>query len=105
MSESLSFEGFTGLNLSLSGLLGLAILLVLLGGLIPKYVVNQIRQDRDARLAEAREEITNWRKAYQTSEESRSLLSQQVGELLELGKTTDSFIRSLQIAAQRNVNP
>lgn len=101
MVTALSWEGFSGLNLSLSGLLGLAILLVLLGGLIPRYVVNQIRADRDTRLAEAREEITNWRSAYQTSEEARSLQSQQLGELLEQGRTTDAFIRSLQVAARR----
>lgn len=100
----MNWEGFSATDLSAAGLLSLAVLLILLGGLIPRYVVNQIRQDRDARLAEAREETNNWRAAYRAAEESRSLLSQQVGELQELGKTTDQFIRSLQVAAQRNVN-
>lgn len=83
----MGFEGFTGwTDISAAGLLALAILLILMGKLVPRSVVDQIRTDRDQQLTAAREEISNWRTAYMASEESRSLQSQQVAELLELGR-------------------
>lgn len=88
--------------MSAAGLLALAVLLVFLGWLVPKSIVAEIRRDRDARLAEARDEINDWKTAYHTADEARGLQAQQLGELLELAKTTDQFIRSLQIAAKRN---
>lgn len=97
----MGFAEFSATDLSAAGLLALAVLMVFLGMLIPRYVFNQMRADRDARLAEAREEINDWKTAYHASEEARALQAQQLGELLELAKTTDQFIRSLQIAAKR----
>lgn len=87
------------------GLPGVVLLLVLFGGLIPRWVFNQMRADRDARLAEAREEIGDWKTAYHANEESRALQARQLGELLELAKTMDAFIRSLQIASARRTDP
>ena len=95
---------FSATDLSAASLLSIAVLLVFLGGLIPRYVYNQMRADRDARLAESREEISDWKAAYQANEESRALQAQQLGELLELAKTMDAFIRSLQIASARRTD-
>lgn len=83
---------------SAAGLLSLAVLLILWGKLVPKSVVNDIRNDRDARLVEARSETDDWKVAYQAVEEARRLQAQQLGELLELAKTTDHLIRSLDKA-------
>lgn len=92
---------FSATDLSAAGLVAIAVLMVFLGLLIPRWVFTQLRTDRDTRLAEAREEIGDWKSAYQTAEEARALQAQQLGELQELAKTTDQFIRSLQIAALR----
>lgn len=97
----MSFGGFSATDLSAAGLLALAVLLILWGQLVPKSVVRDLRSDRDARLAESKAEITDWKTAYQASEEVRALQAQQLGELQELAKTTDAFIRSLQAAARR----
>lgn len=93
--------GLSAIDMSAAGLLALAVLLVFLGWLVPKSIVAEIRKDRDARLAEARDEINDWKSAFHASEESRALQARQLGELQELAKMTDAFIRSLQHAAQR----
>lgn len=97
-------EAFLTSNTTAGGLVAAIVIMVLLGGLIPRWVMTQMRKDRDTRLAEAREEINDWRDAAKTSEAARALQAQQVGELLELAKTTDAFIRSLQVllAAKRS---
>lgn len=89
------WENLSAADLSTAGLLGLAVLFVMLGLLIPRWVVTQMRRDRDDRLAEARSETSDWKVAYQASEEARAVQAKQLGELLELAKTTDHFIRSL----------
>lgn len=91
---ALSFQ-----DVSAVGTLLLVVILVLLGWLVPRKVVKDIRDDRDARIVEARTETTNWQKAYQASDEARELQAQQLGQLLELARTTDQFIRTLQRAA------
>jgi hypothetical protein len=98
----MDLSALSATDLSAAGLLALAVLLILWGRLVPKSVVEDIRTDRDNRLAESKAEIEDWKSAFQAAEESRALQGHQIGELLELAKTTDAFIRSLQTAAQRN---
>jgi len=77
------------------GVLAIVFGLILTGRLVPRRVVSDIRSDRDERIAEMREEVITWRSAYEKSEAAREVSSNQVGELLELAKTTDQFIRAL----------
>lgn len=91
--------GFSVSDISTAGTLLLAVLLVLSGWLVPRKIVQDLRDDRDSRLLEARNETANWQKAYQASDAARELQSQQLGQLMELAKTTDQFIRTLQRAA------
>lgn len=96
---SFSFAGLSVQDISTVGTLLLVVMLILLGWLVPRKVVKDMRDDRDARLVEARTETANWQKAYQASDAARELQAGQLGQLMELAKTTDQFIRTLQRAA------
>lgn len=99
---SFAMGGLSVSDVSTAGTLLLAVVLVLSGWLVPRKVVKDLRDDRDSRLLEARNETANWQKAYQASDAARELQAQQLGQLLELAKTTDQFIRTLQRAATRS---
>lgn len=92
---------FSATDLSAAGLVSIAVLLLFLGQLIPRYVFTSMKADRDARLAEAKEENTDLWAALNTSEEARKLQATQLGELLELAKAMDAFIHSLKLASAR----
>lgn len=102
---SFSVAGFSVDNVSSVGTLLLAVILVLSGWLVPRKVVSDLRKDRDARLQDARTETANWQKAYQASDAARELQASQLGQLMELAKTTDQFIRTLQQAALESPKP
>lgn len=102
----------TGISLKDIGAVTLVVIAVLMfyfGKIVPRSTVDSIveqyagrleeaRADRDARLAEARTEINDWKAAHETSEHARELLAHQVRELAELGRTVDHVMRSLQAA-------
>jgi hypothetical protein len=61
---------------------------VLTGRLVSRRVLEDVRTDRDARVAEARAEVDNWRAAYLAEVERARVLLAAVDELLELGRPT-----------------
>lgn len=71
-------------TLTPAALLGILILLIALGKLVPRRTMEDIIHDRN-----------EWRTAHRISEQSRVELAGMVGELLEHARTTDAFIRSL----------
>lgn len=71
-------------DLSPWGLVGIAVLFILLGRLVPRSTLLDARKDRDS-----------WRTAHEVSEKARAELAQSVHDLLEHARTTDAFIRSL----------
>lgn len=71
-------------GLSASAILTIVVLMILRGALVPRSTHQEVRSDRDT-----------WRDAWEASEEARRVQAQQLGELLELAKTTDQFIRAL----------
>lgn len=77
-------EGLPVADMTASGLLGLAILLLLLGRIVPRSVL----QDKI-------EECNRWREAYEKERDARSLADAQSAELLELAKTTNSVITAV----------
>ncbi len=88
-----------GINVASGGaaaLVTLVVLLILLGRLVPRSVLEDVRKDRDARVAEALAERDTWRKAHQESEAARIEAQNQVGELLELSRTADRVFRALR---------
>ncbi|WP_354643837.1 hypothetical protein [Kitasatospora camelliae] len=88
-----------------AGLVALIVLLILRGNLVPRSVLDDVRADRDARLAELAAERDTWREAHKVSEEARHVAQDQAGELLELSRTADYFLRSLPRAGEVTNGP
>lgn len=70
---------------------GLLVLLIATGRLRTSQNVREIREDRDARLAEAAE----WKTAWQKSEETKAQLVSQVSQLLALGQVSAHILKTL----------
>lgn len=68
-------------TLTVPGLLGLTIFLILIGKLVPKATYDEKAKEAD-----------RWREAYETEREARVVSDAQTAELLELAKTTKAFI-------------
>lgn len=92
MSE---LSGFSVVQGGASTVLGLVVMLILIGRLVPRRNVDDIREDYKARIAELIAERDMWRTAHQVSEEARHEDQQQTRELLELARTADHVLRSL----------
>lgn len=84
-------------NLSAAGILTLVVLGILRGWLVPRRVLEEARADREARLDDMRKQVDDWKAAFTASEQRATVLAGQVGELLELARATDEFIRSTAI--------
>ena len=79
-----------------------AFVYAILGGrLVPRSVLQDVRTDRETRVAEKAKESADWRAAYVASEDARQVLAAQVDELMVLARTTDQFIRSLHRDSER----
>ena len=77
-------------------LVTLVVLLIFFGKLVPRRIVDDVRSDRNDRIAELAAERDTWRNAYVESEKARLESQNQVGELLELSRTADHVLRSLR---------
>lgn len=71
------------------------------GEYVSKREMDYLRADRDARIAELREESADWRAAHETSERARELLSQQNRELIAGFRTFEHFFESLRLLAEK----
>lgn len=78
-----------------AAVLGLVVMLILLGRLVPRSILEDLRADRDARITELAAERDTWKAAHQLSEEARHVAQDQVGELLELSRTSVHVLTSL----------
>lgn len=88
-----------GVNVASGGavaLVTLVVLLIFFGKLVPRRVLDDVRADRNDRIAELAAERDTWRNAYVESEKARMEAQSQVGELLELSRTADHVLRSLR---------
>ncbi|MGQ4437922.1 hypothetical protein ACN6LI_003287 [Streptomyces violaceoruber] len=74
----------------------LIVLLILRGSLVARAVLEDVRKDRDARVAELAKERDMWRQAHQESEAARIEAQNQVGELLELSRVADHVLRAIR---------
>jgi len=77
-------------------LVTLVVLLIFFGKLVPRSVLQDVREDRNARIAEVVAERDTWREAHRLSEAARVEAQSQVGELLELSRTADHVLRALR---------
>lgn len=71
-------------------LLAVVVWLILTGRLVPRSVLEDVRRDRDVRVAEAREEAAEWQAAAKVSTE-------QMGTLLPEMQTHTMLLKALQL--------
>lgn len=90
-----------------SGILSVVVLLILLGRLVPRSTVNQIRNDFNERVEEIFKISETWEKAYNKSEsarereaETRKEQEKALQECLEIGKTSLAILQGVRSAAQ-----
>lgn len=77
-------DGIPLVNLTPSVLLGIVVLFILLGRLIPRSA-----------LVDKAEESERWRKAYEAEREARTLADAQTTELLEVAKATHGILDAI----------
>lgn len=77
-------DGIPVEKLTPSLLLLIAVLMVLLGLLVPRWVYKRIEKERD-----------NWRLAFENSEKARLASDKQTAELLELAKTSNNVLQAM----------
>ena len=86
-------------------ILGLVVLLVLRGVLVPRATVDKWLAVLEARLADKDTQITDrttlaeeYKAAWSAEMEARRVQGEQLGELMEYARTTDQAIRALRVA-------
>lgn len=90
----------SGINLLVQGgagaLVTLVALLIFRGNLVPRSVLQDVRKDRDDRIAELVKDRDMWREAHRESEAARIEAQNQVGELVELARVADHVLRAIR---------
>lgn len=84
----MTIDGVPLVGLTAPALLGIAILLLLLGRIVPKATLD----DKDRQIGDKAEEAERWRKAYETEREARALSNRQTIELLDVTKLTNTIV-------------
>jgi hypothetical protein len=87
-----------------AAVLGIVVLFILLGRLVPRRAVDDLREDYAARIAELIAERDMWRTAHGVSEEARHEDQQQVRELMEVARTADHVLRALPTRSSEEVS-
>lgn len=82
------------------GLLALVIVAILLGRLVPRRSLEDVREDRDARLAASEKRGDEWRAAALIQDERNDVLAQQITQLLDSNRTTNALIEGMKQALQ-----
>jgi hypothetical protein len=76
-------------------------LLFALGIIRPRSAIREVREDRDARLAEYREQIQDLKEAYRISEEGRTADREISRQSLEVARTSEAAITGLRSALEQ----
>jgi hypothetical protein len=91
---------------ALVSLVVLAVLAVWRGWLVPKATVDQLAQATERieavqaqRLADSQTRENEWRTAWMNEKARGDLQADQIGELLELARTTEAALRALKTTA------
>lgn len=87
--------GFSPTDIGAAALVGLIVLLVLRGQLVPRRQLEDLRADKDRQIEDLRQERDTWREAHAVSEEARRDAQDQAGELLELSRTAGALMTAL----------
>jgi hypothetical protein len=102
-AEPLDLFGIPGAVIIQGGAVGVltfVVLAILVGRLVPRKSLEDVRADRDARIAEAKARGDEWRAAALTEAERNEVLSRQLDLLLEANRTTNALIEGLKQASQ-----
>ncbi len=83
-----------------AGILTFVVLAILVGRLVPRKSLEDVRADRDARIAEAKVRGDEWRAAALAQEERNDVQARQLELLLEANRTTNALIEGLKQASQ-----
>lgn len=75
-------------DIGAGAILAVGLWLIMTGRLVPRATLDDVRADRDSRLAEIRAETDAWRTAAETS-------LRQVTELMEQGRTTVALLEAI----------
>lgn len=92
-------------GIGIGGVLSAVGYAILSGRLVPRRAVADVREDRDARLAEIRREAEDWKAAWTAQAEVNRVYADQVRELIELGRATNEMIRTLPGPVERGSRP
>jgi hypothetical protein len=71
------------------------------GWIRPGRAIVEVREDRDARLADKDRQIDQWREAHRTSEEARELEAAANREQAETTRMTLELVRAIRDAVDR----
>ena len=83
-----------------AGILTFVVLSILVGRLVPRKSLEDVRADRDARLAREEKRGDEWRAAALAQEERSEVQARQIELLLEANRTTNALIEGLRQAWQ-----
>jgi hypothetical protein len=83
-SELTMFDGIPVDKLSAPVILGIAVLMVLFGLLVPRRTYKRMEKEAE-----------NWRLAFEASEKARLASDKQTAELLELAKTSNNVLQAM----------
>jgi hypothetical protein len=97
MSEWLA--GVTVENLTTSSLLALGVLMLMLGILRPRSAIVEIREDRDARLADKDRQIESWQEAHRLQVEASNKKDEALREALEVARAANDALNGFRQAA------
>lgn len=80
--------------------LTLVVISIVLGRLVPRKVLEDVRADRDDRLAAEKARGDEWRATAQAQDERNDVQARQLAELLDANRTTNALIEALNKASQ-----
>lgn len=83
-----------------AGILAFTVLAVLVGRLVPRKSLEDVRADRDARLAREEKRGDEWKAVALAQEERADVQARQMDLLLEASRTTNALIEGLRQASQ-----
>lgn len=95
-----------GGQLSAAALLGIFVLLIGRGLLVPKLVLDGWVRVWQERLADKTAEAASWREAYEAERSAKARMEEDISRLLELGETTVRVLQAIpKLPQQRREGP
>ena len=93
------WSNLTGVSLALA-IVFLLFYFLITGKLRTNLAVQEIRQDRDDRVAEAKQQVEDFKEALRVSEEARAVQTEITREALEASRISEDVLRSLRVALE-----